>query len=257
MHESRTPTNRIIFEGMVNIKDMLKKGRDLLLARAPHILILGGIQYLALSTLAMALYPGGTKYDPSTAGYLFWNNMISDMGRTVAHNGAQNTASCALFVTAMNILAVTFIPYYISLSSLFSSNTKVNSYARIAASLGIATGVLLALAAAFPQDLFQQLHLRFAQFSFVALAPAIIIYWWLMRGDARFPRPCSLTFLAFAITILVGIGITIASGAGIDVVTVTVQATTQKIMVYGWNACMPVMAWCLWHNHPIKKENAP
>jgi len=242
---------------IVNSKAMLKRTLDWLLARASYVLLLGGIQYLVLSTIAMALYPGGTKYDPTTNGYLFWNNMISDMGRTVAHDGEPNTTSCALFITAMCILAVAFVPFYISLSKQFSGNTRINRFACIAALLGIGTGVLLALAASFPQDLFPQLHLRLAQLSFVALVPSIVIYWWLMRGDARFPCPCAKVFLALAIIILSGIGVTIASGSGIDVVIVTVQATTQKIMVYGWNACMPVMAWCLWDKKAIKKENVP
>ncbi len=239
----------------MNVGDVLKKTWDWMLSQASGILLLGGIQYLVLSTIAMALYPGGTKYDPSTTGYLFWNNMISDMGRTIAHNGAPNAASSALFITAMCILAATFVPFYIALSNQFSSSTRIKRYACTAALLGIGTGLLLALAAMFPQDLFSQLHLRFAQFSFVVLVPSILIYWWLMRGDARFPWPCAPTFLALVIIILAGIVVTIISGSGIDAVTVTVQATTQKIMVYSWNACMPVEAWCLWKKDGKKKED--
>jgi hypothetical membrane protein len=237
----------------VNVKGVLKKTWDWLLSRASGILLLGGIQYLVLSTIAMALYTGGTKYDPSTTGYLFWQNMLSDMGRTVAHNGVPNAASCALFITAMCILAATFVPFYTALSQQFSSGGRIKRYTFLAALLGISTGLLLALSASFPQDLFPKLHLRLAQFSFVVLVPSILIYWWLMRGDARFPRPCAPTFLAFVIVILAGIVVTIASGSGIDAVTVTVQATTQKIMVYAWIACMPVMAWCLWKKVDKKK----
>jgi hypothetical membrane protein len=237
----------------VNIKGILEKAWEWLLARASSILVLGGIQYLVLSTIAMAIYPGGTKYDPSTTGYLFWNNMISDMGRTVAHNGALNAVSCALFITTMWVIAATFVPFYAALSKQFTAASGTMRIACIAALLGISTSVLLALSASFPQDLFPQLHVRLAQFSFVALAPSILIYWWLMRGDARFPRPCDPTFLAFAIIILAGIVVTIASGSGIDAVTVTIQATTQKIMVYAWIACMPVMALCLCKKNDIKK----
>nr|MDO8119047.1 hypothetical protein [Candidatus Sigynarchaeota archaeon] len=54
-------------------------------------LIAGGIQFLILSSISMLTYPGGTKYDPTTIGYLFWNNMFSDLGRIVAHNGVINS----------------------------------------------------------------------------------------------------------------------------------------------------------------------
>jgi hypothetical membrane protein len=238
----------------VNAWIELKKTWNWLISRASSILALGGIQYLVLSTIAMVLYPGGTKYDPSTTGYSFWNNMLSDMGRTVAHNGVPNAASCALFITTMWILAATFVPFYISLSRRFTATPETVRNARVAVLLGIITGLLLALSASFPQDLFSQLHLRLAQFSFVALAPSTLVYWRLVRGDAGFPRPCAPTFLAFAIIILVGIVVTIASGSGTDAVTVTVQATAQKVIVYAWNACMPVEAWCLWKKIGEKKE---
>ncbi len=236
---------------------MLKKAWDWLLSRAASILAIGGIQFLVLSTIAMTLYPGGTKCDPSTTGYLFWNNMLSDMGRTVAHNGVPNAASCALFITTMWILAATFIPFYAALSKRFTTTPVAVRNARVASLLGTITGLLLALSASFPQDLFSQLHLRLAQFSFVALAPSIFIYWRLLRGDARFPRPCAPTFLAFFIIILAGIVVTIASGSGFDNVTVTIQATAQKIMVYAWLACMPAMIWCLDKRNDKEKVSKP
>lgn len=228
-----------------------------LLARAPFLLALGGIQYLILSTIAMMLYPGGTKYDPATPGYLFWNNMISDMGRTIAHDGTPNAPSCILFICAMITLAVIFIPFYIALSECLKTSARAKRPATAAAILGIGTAVLLALAAAFPQDLFPLLHLRLAQFSFVALAPSIIIYRWLVKGVRDFPRPCAPAFLVFAIIIITGIVVTIASGPGIDAVTVTIQATTQKIMVYSWNVLMPIEGWGLWKMKGRKAAEMP
>lgn len=226
---------------------LVEKAQNWLLSHAVGILVFGGIQYLVLSTVAMALYPGGTKYDPATTGYLFWNNMLSDMGRTVAHNGEPNTASCALFITTMCIIAACLVPFFASLSKeVPAGDARTRRLSLIAELLGIGTGVLLALAAAFPQDLHPQLHLRFAQFAFVVLAPSSLIYGWLFRGDAVFPRPCAQTFFTFSIVLLAGIIVTIASGSGSDVVTVTVQATTQKIMVYAWNACLYIEGWSVW-----------
>jgi hypothetical membrane protein len=225
---------------------VLVKAWNWLVTRATSILVFGGIQYLVLSTIAMALYPGGTKYNNLTIGYLFWNNMLSDMGRTVAHNGTSNLVSCALFIMTMCLLAFAFVPFYVELTKQFTSTQRCMKYARVAGLLGIITGSLLALSASFPQDLFPQLHLRLAQASFVALAPSMIVYWWLVRGNRGFPRPCAPALLAFAIIILAGIMVTIASGTGIDAVTVTVQATTQKVMVYSWNVLIPIEAWGLW-----------
>ncbi len=230
----------------MQVRIYIEKTWSWLLTRAVNILAFGGIQYLVISTIAMALYPGGTKYDPATKGYSFWNNMLSDMGRTVAHNGVPNTVSCVLFITTMCIIAVTLIPFFSALSREFTRDPKAKRLSCVALWLGIGTGVLLALAAAFPQDLHPQLHLRLAQFSFVSLAPSTFIYWWLVRGDSTFPRPCAPTVLTFAIILLACIAVTVASGSGVDIVCVTVQAVAQKVIVYSWNACLSIEGWCLW-----------
>jgi hypothetical protein len=157
----------------------------------------------------------------------------------------------------MCTLGGTFVPFYTMLSKQFITGTAgstIKKSARFAAMFGIVTGLMLSLAAAFPQDLFPQLHLRLAQLAFVVLAPALFIYWWLVKGDAGFPRPCAPALLVFLIIIIAGITITIASGQGCNVVTVTIQATTQKIMVYSWNCCLFIEAWGLWKRIGLKKR---
>ncbi len=117
-------------------------------------LILGGIQFLVVSTIAMCLYPGGTKVNPLTAGYSFWCNMFSDMGRTVAHNGACNTVSATLFIATMWVLAMLCVPFYLVFpsTSAFNGSEKCKKHlVIIARSLAIAASVLLALSASFPQ----------------------------------------------------------------------------------------------------------
>ncbi len=208
-------------------------------------LILGGIQFLVVSTIAMCLYPGGTKVNPLTAEYSFWCNMFSDMGRTVAHNGACNTVSATLFIATMWVLAMLCVPFYLVFpsTSAFNGSEKCKKHlVIIARSLAIAASVLLALSASFPQDLFPTVHLRLAQLVFVFMGPAALIFWRLLTSSRGNKNPYAVAFLIFSIIIFSGIIITIASGEPVTELAVTTQATVQKVMVYTWNAVMFIEA---------------
>jgi len=62
------------------------------------------IASVALAGIAMLLYPGGTLHDPSTTGYSFFQNFLSDLGGTVAWGGQPNYLSAFLFVTSFRAL---------------------------------------------------------------------------------------------------------------------------------------------------------
>ena len=56
----------------------------------------GIILFLILIFIAMFTYPGGVRDDPLIAGYSFWGNTFSDLGRIVAWNGELNIISMIL-----------------------------------------------------------------------------------------------------------------------------------------------------------------
>ena len=45
--------------------------------------LLSIVAFVLLLLLAMQVFPGGTEKDPNTVGYIFSENYISDLGRTV------------------------------------------------------------------------------------------------------------------------------------------------------------------------------
>lgn len=55
---------------------------------------------LSFAIASMFLYPGGTGLDASTAGYSLWQNFLSDLGMTVAHNGQTNGVGGLCYVLA-------------------------------------------------------------------------------------------------------------------------------------------------------------
>ena len=46
--------------------------------------MIGSIQSLVFSTIAMFFYTGGTISNPSSPGYSFFENILSDLGRLYA-----------------------------------------------------------------------------------------------------------------------------------------------------------------------------
>src|SRR5579863_5349516 len=57
--------------------------------------------FVALTALAMVLYPGGTVPVAATRGYQFFVNFFSDLGQTRTQSGAWNYPSMVLFTASM------------------------------------------------------------------------------------------------------------------------------------------------------------
>ena len=72
----------------------------------------GCAQFIVLTVIAMFFYPGGTKANPETAGYSFWSNFFSDLGRTATYAGDSNTVSSSLFITALLLGALVLVFFF-------------------------------------------------------------------------------------------------------------------------------------------------
>ncbi len=106
----------------------------------PTIFILArwaSVASVALAGMAMLLYPGGTIRDPSTSGYSFFQNFLSDLGRTVAWGGQPNYRSAFLFVTSFVILALALAGSFVAFVRLFSSSRNPRLSARTAGAAGV------------------------------------------------------------------------------------------------------------------------
>ncbi len=130
--------------------------------------ILGSFLFFLLILIAMFFYPGGTMDNPSSPGYYFWGNTISDLGRIISHNGAFNIISMVLFTIGIAALALLSIPLYIVFPKIFSASKFESISARVGSLLGyIATigwiGVLF-----FPADISNDIHWIFAYLIYIA-----------------------------------------------------------------------------------------
>ncbi len=116
-----------------------------------------------LAIVAALRYPGGTYNDHSTRGYSFFENFLSDLGMTVAHNGEPNRLGGALFVVALLVLVVGLGGSLVGFMRLHSEAPGSRPLARAAGLVGLLVCVCFAGVALTPYNRFFGLHIFFTR----------------------------------------------------------------------------------------------
>jgi len=130
--------------------------------------IFGIILWIILSTIAMFFYPGGTEINPSTLGYSFWSNYISDLGRTVTYSGAPNSISQILFTVFTVIYGFTTFVFFIALLSIFTES-RSGKWISIIGGIFAGISAIGAFCLAFaPSDVYPELHGLFSGVTYLA-----------------------------------------------------------------------------------------
>jgi len=130
--------------------------------------ILGGVQFIVITIVAMFFYPGG---------YSFFDNFFSDLGLTrSSSNGQQNIISFVLFIIAMTVAGIVWIPFWLSLRTVFTETKKSRYTSTLGTIIGLISCPFLVLIAYTPYDILLELHILAVQIFFLLFAFAIIIY---------------------------------------------------------------------------------
>lgn len=183
--------------------------------------LIGFTQFLIFPTIAMFFYGGGTPMDHSITGYTFWENFLSDLGRTVAYNGVKNTISSPLFNSSLALFGFSLILLY---SSMFRLIPSLLGY--LTSLTGIVSGIGMIIISLTPDNLYPDQHMLGVWLWGLALLGAvlmIIIHEIQSNGNHRIFLPLSI-FIAIALVIHIYQGLQDIRGP--------IVATTQKIVVY-------------------------
>jgi hypothetical protein len=125
-------------------------------ARAGSTAIVAAVAgFVALIAPAMAEYPGGTSWDPTTRGNDFWLNYLCDLERGVALNGQPNAVGSALAQGAMVVLGAGMLPFWWVLPRLFPASPRLGRAVR---AIGLTTLPGMAAVGLLPSDRFASLH---------------------------------------------------------------------------------------------------
>ncbi len=196
-----------------------------------------------LTTLAMLLYPGGTRGNPDQTGYRFFENFFSELGLSQSYAGGPQTASFVLFTAAISLAGAALILYYLLAPSLFWGTTKLRIISLAGSTFGVISGLSFIGAAFTPADVYLAPHALFVQLAFVTFFIAVSFYAGAIFIHPDFPNKYGWVNLSFSILLGVYIWL-LFYGPGTDTQTgLIIQVTGQKLIAYAAIACMFVIAY--------------
>ena len=203
--------------------------------------IVGCIQFVLLTFIAMLFYPGGTHDEPAAKGYSFFNNFFSDLGLTVSPSGEINTVSFILFTLSLTLAGLAIILFFITSTAFFK-----NSPGRIPSLLGSIVGVfswLSYIGIAFtPADLYLEWHGNFVLLAFSSFLLVVLLYTIAIFLNKGYPNRYAYIYLVFAVLLAIYLWLLFAGPSDIRI-----QATGQKVIVYAEIICMFIQAYGAWN----------
>jgi hypothetical protein len=207
--------------------------------------MVGCIQFVILTLIAMVLYPGGTHADPTTKGYSFFRNFFSDLGLTETISGDPKFASFLLFTVAMVLAGAALAIFFIAFLKLFSFSSLGRGFSIFGSIAGTVSGLAF-IGVALPGNLYPQPHTLSVQIAFLAFFVAVLFYipaLFLKRG---YPRINAWTFVTFAILLGVYIWLLFEGPSASTSTGLIIQATGQKIIVYAAIVSMFIQSYGAW-----------
>jgi hypothetical protein len=186
---------------------------------------------MVLGGLAMLLYPGGTRRDPSTIGYRFFQNFLSDLGNTVSFSGQSNRVSSTLGLTVCTLLVPTVLACVLAFVRLYSSSRSRRKIAIAAAMLTTISCVGMTGVAMSPGNLALTRHVRFSLLTMAPWPVASLLFAFVTVRDDRFRWgvPAAwlvLTFISAGLLSMRLWGPSITTDIGL-----TMAVTAQKVAV--------------------------
>lgn len=195
--------------------------------------VLGGIQFLVMTLLAMYFYPGGTIGEPEAAHYIFTENFFSDLGRTQDFEGNPNEISRWLFTISLTIQGLIVILFFYAIPTLFPKDSRTKKWMLLISFLGVLSSIGFIGVAHTPWDLGRPIHVFFVNMAFRSLLLAVLLMVFRIYKTSYFPNIYGHV-LSFICVVLFGYVLLLVFGPAPEVSQqgLIIQATSQKVVVY-------------------------
>ncbi|MFX1573647.1 MAG: hypothetical protein ACFFB0_12930 [Promethearchaeota archaeon] len=194
--------------------------------------IIGCIQFIILTSIAMLYYTGGTYADPTTTNYQFCYNFFSDLGRTVAHSGNPNKIAFILFLIALSIWGLLQIQFYIALTFLFKHNINLKYFSYTGSILGVLAGICYIGIAFTPSNLLNPLHDLFVVIAFSSIFLSILFYSIAFFKNKNLSRLYAIALIVSACILAIYFVLLYLYPNHRTPKDLFIQVTGQKIMIY-------------------------
>ncbi|MFX0124079.1 MAG: hypothetical protein ACFFAE_10615 [Candidatus Hodarchaeota archaeon] len=219
--------------------------------------IVGCLQFIVLSSIAMLIYGGGTRINPNSSGYTFYLNFFSDLGR-IESFGNPNTVSAVLFFVTLSVASISFALYFIAIPGIIGDN-KTN-HLKALSILGVINAGFFGCIALTPADLLPLLHDLTVFLTFILSFTVSMLMYFLFRNIETIPRIYHLTFLVFCCLIALYGAVSLVTTffpEGYTEISLFLRVIMQKIVIYYLIGCFfiqsvgalknyPVIHWSLW-----------
>lgn len=189
--------------------------------------VLGVAQFFLLTFLAALFYPGGFDY----LGYYF-----SDLGAVVAKNGEPNLISSTLFSIAVVTVAITLIPFWLIMRSLFTKSRLEKILSILGSALGLTAFPFLIGVAIYPIDTQLETHILMTLIFFSLFVLATLLYSLAVILNQDHPNYSGLVgSVLFAVSIVILVG-----------PLATYVSFLQTIVLYGYFAWVLIQTSLAW-----------
>ena len=197
--------------------------------------IISSIQSLVLSTIAMFFYTGGTGSNPSSPGYAFFENILSDLGRVYAYSGQFNPVSCVIYNISLFLMGALLIPYLFAVPNLFKGLKEARWFCIAGSIAGIFLSVMLIGASLTPADLLMDIHLMFGMLAFFVGIPLAVLFSVAIVNNKNYPNIYAVIYAVLGVVLFIFI-LLMFQDVGSPVITPRF-AIGQKVVVYTMLAC--------------------
>jgi hypothetical protein len=201
------------------------------------VAIFGVGQFLLLILLAALFYPGGYDY----FGYYF-----SDLGAVEARNGEPNSISRVLFSTALTMIALALIPFWLIIHGLFRESTVGRVLSILGSALGLSSSPFAIGVGLLPIDTQLETHFIVTLILVSLFALASLLYSIVIILNQNYPNYLGLmAFVLLAISVA-----SFATSLGAP----SLGAFLQKISAYGYFIWTLIPTYLLWSS--IRSSNS-
>ena len=208
-----------------------------------QVVMWGCGQFIVLTVIAMLVYPGGSRSNPGTTGYTFFENFFSELGFTVTRSGAPNPVAAPLFFIALTMAGLGLVFFFVVFPQFFWDQRILKTLSILGSIFGVVSGLAYVGIAFTPANLRPEPHLRFVLLAFRAFLPAVVFYLAAILLNPDYPNRYAAIYAGFAILLAAYI-LLITYGPGVDTAKgVMIQATGQKIIVYAAILTIFVQSW--------------
>ena len=189
------------------------------------ISVVGTLEMIVLTLIAMILYPDG---------YSFSDHYFSHLGLTHTPNGSDNIVCQILFIIALVGAAISLIPFWVVMTTIFSDLKGVKYLSYFGSILGLLSSPFLIGIAIFPGDTHGALHSISARNFFLLFAIAILVYSIAIFFNKDYQNIYAIVGIIFSVIIVLFIFRFFSA----------INPIMQKTIIYGF---------CLWGVFQITK----